>query len=143
MLRMYGTDKKGNRQFLSEDRLNSVPVGEIVNISIGQNFDVTIRSKQTDFKRHVMGRNTFEAAYDIWVQNGGVLDEVVEVDENLSGDWAIIDKSAAHKRDGNQAQWRVQWACFGKSSGPRKTIGASPPPPLNLIRPLETVLLSG
>ena len=117
-----------------------MPVGEIVNISIGQDFDVTIRCKQTDFKRHLMGRNMFEAAYYI---NGGVLDEVVEVDENLIGDWTITDKSAAHKRDGNQAQWRVQWACFGKLSGPRKTIGASPPPPLNLIRPLETVLLSG
>ena len=49
MLRIFGTDKKGNRQFLSEDRLNSVPAGEIANISTGQDFDVTIRCKQKGF----------------------------------------------------------------------------------------------
>ena len=106
-LRMYGTDKKGHRQFLGEDRLGSVPVGATAQISTGQAFDVTVLRKQTDFKRDVMGRNSFEAAYDIRLQNGGMEDEVVKVVENLSGDWTITYESAAHKRDGNQAQWRV------------------------------------
>ena len=68
-----------------------MPVGGIANISIAQAFDVTIRPKQRDFKHYVIGCNTFESAYDIRVQNGGMLNEVLEVVGNLSGGWIITD----------------------------------------------------
>ncbi len=113
-LRLYGDDAGGRSQFLGEDRLEDLAVGETAKVSPGQAFDVTVRRKQTDFKRDVMGRNTFEAAYDIRVQNGGTTEETVKLVENLNGEWTIENASSTPDRDGNQAIWTLTVAAGGE-----------------------------
>ena len=116
ILRLYGSDKNQKTQFLGEDNLASLPVGEKAKIRTGQAFDVTVRRKQTDFKRDVMGRNTFEAAFEITTLNGGNKPELVKLVENMSGEWAITEQSEVHIRDGNQVYWPVTVPAGGKST---------------------------
>jgi len=113
-LRLYGDDADGRTQFLGEDRLADLAVGETAQVTAGQAFDVTVRRKQTDFKRDVMGRNTFEAAYEIQIKNGGVKEEIVKLIENLNGDWTIEGATSEPVRDGNQAVWNVTVAAGGE-----------------------------
>lgn len=106
-LRLYGKDNQGRSQFLGENRLSHLPVGESAHLTTGQAFDVTVRRKQIDFKREVMGRNTFEVAFEIHIKNGSDKPETIVVKENLNGDWKFTDSNTSFKRNGTQAIWTV------------------------------------
>lgn len=105
ILRLFGTDKQGNSQFLGENHLANLAVGETAKVSTGQAFDLTVRRKQLDFKRQQTNRKVFEVAYEIQVLNGSDKVETVDVVEHLNGDWELLDERSPFKRDGNRAVW--------------------------------------
>jgi len=115
ILRLYGADKQGRSQFLGENHLAGLPIGETAKISTGQAFDVTVRRKQLDFKRQQTSRNLFEVAYEVQLLNGGEKAKIVKVVENLSGDWQLLDMQSPFKRDGNRAVWSVSVPAGGEA----------------------------
>ncbi len=105
ILRLYGTDRQNRAQFLGEDQLPNLPVGETAKLTTGQAFDVTVRRRQIDFKREPLGRNSFEAAFEVRLLNGSGRTEIVEVSEAMSGDWQLVGETPVFRRHGNRAVW--------------------------------------
>lgn len=104
-VRLYGADAGGAARFLGEDRLPDTPVGGTVELSAGNAFDVTVKRRQTDFRRD--DRRSTVTAYAIEIHNGGATSETVKVVETVPGDWRMEDTDRPHTRENNQAVWRI------------------------------------
>ena len=109
--RIYARDTKDNLQFVGEDQINNTPVGGSVTLTMGQAFDVTTRRVQTAFQ-HISKRIT-ESAYRIELKNGGKKAALVRIDENIPGDWKILEDSGSHIREGARAVWRISVPASG------------------------------
>jgi len=115
VVRVYREAPGGPPLFSGEDRIADTPDGETAKLTLGQAFDVTVRREQTGFKRlDAKGRNV-EAAFKIEIRNGRDKPAQVRVDENLPGDWTVMESSAGHMRVGSQAQWLVTIPAKGKA----------------------------
>ncbi len=88
-VRVYQGDSKGRVQFVGEDRIGHTPKDEMLDLYLGNAFDVVAERKQTDFV--ALGRNAFETAFEISIRNHKPDAITVEVNEPLGGDWRIID----------------------------------------------------
>jgi len=104
-VRLYGKDSAGGAQFLGEDRLGDTPVGGAVTLSAGNAFDVTVKRRQTDFRR--LDRHNHEAAFSVELHNGSTTSETVKVVETVPGDWRLMESDKPHTRENNQAVWRI------------------------------------
>lgn len=91
VLRVYQQDSKGGVQFVGEDRLNHTPKDELLNIKIGNAFDVVCERNQTDFEK--IATNVYEFEYAITLRNHKVNAINVEVNEPVGGTWRMISSS--------------------------------------------------
>lgn len=105
LVRLYAADTDDAAQFLGEDRLTDTPVGGKVELSGGNAFDVTVKRRQTDFRRD--DRRSTVTAYEIEVDNGGAKSKTVKVVETVPGDWRMENTDKPHTRENNQAVWRI------------------------------------
>ena len=105
LVRAYVHDSSGALRFIGEDRINNTAVGNDVSLDLGRSFDVTVKRTQTDFRR--TGDRTTEAAFTLTVRNGGTAPAVVEVTEDIPGDWEVLSESLTHRRNGVAATWDV------------------------------------
>lgn len=112
-VRLYGPDSSGAQQFLGEDRVGDIPIGDDVKLNAGKAFDVRVFRHQSDFRRQ--DRNKFEAAYEIVLVNGGTKAETVKIVEAVPGDWRLMDPDQPHTRENNQAVWRITVPAKGKA----------------------------
>ncbi|MBT6608875.1 MAG: hypothetical protein HOB37_10485 [Rhodospirillaceae bacterium] len=112
-VRLYGPDSSGAQQFLGEDRVGDIPIGDDVKLNAGKAFDVRVFRHQSDFRRQ--DRNKFEAAYEIVLVNGGTKAETVKIVEAVPGDWRLMDSDQPHTRENNQAVWRITVPAKGKA----------------------------
>lgn len=112
-VRLYGPDSSGAQQFLGEDRVGDIPIGDDVKLNAGKAFDVRVFRHQSDFRRQ--DRNKFEAAYEIVLVNGGTKAETVKIVEAVPGDWRLMDSDQPHTRENNQAVWRIAVPAKGKA----------------------------
>lgn len=112
VVRVYGKDKRGNAQFVGEDRIDHTPKGETVSLKLGESFDVTARRKQTAFKK-LSGTSAynyaFEVAFEMELKNARPEPVTVKVIEELPGDWTMIKSSQPHTKEAsNLASWQMQ-----------------------------------
>jgi hypothetical protein len=90
-VRVYQSDSRGGVQFVGEDRIDHTPKDEIVNLKIGNAFDVTAERTQTDFER--ISSNVFECEYAITLRNHKTIPVSVEVNEPIGGTWRMVRAS--------------------------------------------------
>lgn len=114
IVRVYKADSRGQMLFVGEDSINHTPKNETVRLSLGQAFDVTARSHQTDYQR--IGSDVIEAAYDVEIKNAKKEAVSVLVSEQFPAEWTIVQESHGHeKADAFQALWTVPVAAEGSS----------------------------
>ncbi len=111
LVRAYVHDSTGAIRFIGEDRINNTAVGNEVSLDLGRAFDVTVKRQQTDFRR--IADRTTETAFTLTVRNGGTAPTVVQVTEDIPGDWEILSESLTHRRDGVAATWDVPVSAKG------------------------------
>jgi hypothetical protein len=104
VLRVYQQDSKGGTQFVGEDRIMHTPKDEMLNIKIGNAFDVICERNQTDFQK--IATNVYELAYEITLRNHKATPVVVEVNEPVGGSWRMI--SSTHQST-KTAAWAAQF----------------------------------
>jgi hypothetical protein len=90
-VRVYQADSKGGLQFVGEDRIDHTPKDEMLNLKIGNAFDVTCERRQTDFDR--IADNVYEIAYEITLRNHKTAPVTVEVNEPIGGSWRMLQSS--------------------------------------------------
>ncbi|CCQ72237.1 DUF4139 domain-containing protein [Magnetospira sp. QH-2] len=105
--RLYQKDSKGRLQFIGEDRVNDTPVNGTVTLTIGRAFDVTAHREQTDFRWIDRKNRQAESAHKLVLANGGDKPAELRVEENLGGEWRILEESLPHDRVANRAVWTV------------------------------------
>ncbi len=110
-VRLYGQDRRGNSQFIGEDRVPHTPEGGDVELTLGRAFDVTVKPTQTDRKvlNRADGPPLVEWAMSYELKNAK--DQVVTVDlrqHGLSGEWQVLEESRKHERlDSDTIGWKV------------------------------------
>jgi hypothetical protein len=96
-IRVYERDK-ASETFIGESRVGHTSTGQKIDISVGRAFDVSANRIQTSFQR--LGEREVEVGYRITMTNDKPESVVVSVEEQLTGDWAIISESQkGTKRD--------------------------------------------
>ncbi len=103
-VRVYQKDSKGNILFVGEDRIDHTPKDEMLNIHIGNAFDVVSERKQTDYKR--IDTHTWEMEFEITLRNHKDSAITVEVNEPIGGDWEMINSSYKYTKT---AAWAAQF----------------------------------
>ena len=90
-VRVYQADSHGGVQFVGEDRIEHTPKDELVNLKIGNAFDVVCERKQTDFQQ--ISTNVYEFEYEITLRNHKANAITVEVNEPIGGTWRMLRSS--------------------------------------------------
>jgi len=103
-VRVYQKDSKGNILFVGEDRIDHTPKDEMLNIHIGNAFDVISERKQTDYKR--VDTHTWEMEFEITLRNHKDSPITVEVNEPIGGDWEMVNSSYKYTKT---AAWAAQF----------------------------------
>ena len=93
-VRVYQSDSSGGVQFVGEDRIAHTPKDEVLNVKIGNAFDVVCERNQVDFEK--IAANTYEVEYAITLRNRKTTPITVEVNEPIgAGTWRMLQ--ASHK----------------------------------------------
>jgi hypothetical protein len=103
-VRVYQKDSKGNILFVGEDRIDHTPKDEMLNIHIGNAFDVISERKQTDYKR--VDTHTWEMEFEITLRNHKDSAITVEVNEPIGGDWEMVNSTHKYTKT---AAWAAQF----------------------------------
>ena len=113
-VRVYQADSKGGLQFVGEDRINHTPKDEIINLKIGNAFDVVAERKQTDFQK--IATNVYEMEFEITLRNHKAIPVSVEINEPVGGTWQILRSTYNYtKTAAFAAQFMVPVAVDGTS----------------------------
>jgi len=113
-VRVYQADSKGGLQFVGEDRINHTPKDEIINLKIGNAFDVVAERKQTDFQK--IATNVYEMEFEITLRNHKAIPVTVEINEPVGGTWQILRSTYNYtKTAAFAAQFMVPVAVDGTS----------------------------
>jgi len=113
-VRVYQADSRGGVQFAGEDQIQHTPKDEIVNLKIGNAFDVVCERKQTDFQQ--ISPTVYEFEYEITLRNHKANAITVEVNEPIGGTWRMLQSSHQWtKTDAWAAQFTVPVTVDGTS----------------------------
>jgi len=115
VVRVYQSDSKGGTQFVGEDRIDHTPKDEVVNLKIGNAFDVVSERKQIDFEK--IATNVYEMEYEVVLRNHKTTPIAVDVNEPIGGTWRMIRTSHEYtKTDAWAAQFIVPVAAEGSAT---------------------------
>jgi len=94
IVRVYQSDSSGGVQFVGEDRIEHTPKDEVLNLKIGNAFDVVCERNQVDFEK--IAANVYEIEYAITLRNRKATPITVELNEPIgAATWRMLH--ASHK----------------------------------------------
>jgi hypothetical protein len=106
VVRVYQSDSKGGVHFVGEDRIDHTPKDEMLNLKIGNAFDVVSERKQVDFEK--ISSNVYEMEYEVVIRNHKATPISVDVNEPIGGTWRMIRTSHEYtKTDAWAAQFNL------------------------------------
>jgi hypothetical protein len=115
VVRVYQADSKGGVHFVGEDRIGHTPKDEMLNLKIGNAFDVVSERKQVDFEK--ISSNVYEMEYEVVIRNHKATPVIVEVNEPIGGTWRVIRTSHEYtKSDAWAAQFNLQVPADGTTT---------------------------
>ena len=90
-VRMYRPDEEGRLQLLGMDGIPNVPAEEELHLMVGRAFDIGGTRTQTAYERP--GSDLYETAWRIDLVNRTDEQVLVQVVEQIQGDWDILESS--------------------------------------------------
>ena len=110
-VRVYQSDSNGGVQFVGEDRIAHTPKDEVLNLKIGNAFDVVCERNQVDFEK--IAANVYEVEYAITLRNRKTTPITVEVNEPIgAATWRMLQRVTQVDQDR-----RVRGAVHGAGRG--------------------------
>ena len=114
VVRVYQHDSRGGVQFVGEDRIDHTPKNEVLNLKIGNAFDVVCERKQLDWEK--IASNVYEVEYEVTLRNRKTTPITVEVNEPVGGTWKMLQQSHEWtKTSAWAAQFQVPVSADGTS----------------------------
>jgi len=108
-VRVYKSDKGGQKQFIGEDAIEHTPRDEKIRIKLGEAFDVVADRSEKSFR--ALSNCASESEWEIKLRNHKDVAESVEVNEPAGGDWEIVSSSLpATKKDSKTFTFDVRLA---------------------------------
>lgn len=103
---VYTPTREGELAIAGEPTVPDTPVGQNLELDLGEAFDVTFQRTQTAYR---LTADAHEAAYRIALRNQQDVPVTVWVTEQLSGDWSIGQSSHPYDRlSATRIRFRVQ-----------------------------------
>jgi len=97
-VRVYQADSRGGLQFVGEDRIDHTPKDELLNLKIGNAFDVVCERRQKEFQK--IASDVYEFEYEITLRNHKATAVTVEVNEPIGGTWRMLSASHPWEKTG-------------------------------------------
>lgn len=105
--RIYQDDGRGSTIFLGEDMANYTPVGQKMELYIGDSRDLVVTQRKTSEERKNVRRNRDNeiVLYDsdeemkIEIENFKDHPSIIKIIEPMQGEWNVNKSSHAHKRE--------------------------------------------
>ena len=108
-VRVYKSDKSGQKQFIGEDAIDHTPRDEKIRIKLGEAFDVVVDRTEISWKE--VGSCASESEWEIKLRNHKDTTESVEVNDSAGGDWEILASSLpATRKDSRTFTFDVRLA---------------------------------
>ena len=114
-MRIYSQEPPaGATFFLGEDRIGHIPQQEKVSIAAGRAFDLTAERRQTEFRK--LSNRQRQVTLEITLTNRKKQDVIIEVEENLPGDWTMIKHSHEYEEiDASRIRFNPRVPAGGKT----------------------------
>lgn len=90
-VRVFQPDEAGRLQLLGVDSIPNTPEQEELLVTIGQAFDIVGTRTQTEYDRP--GGDLYESSWEVELVNRSDEGVVVQVIEQIRGDWEILESS--------------------------------------------------
>jgi len=114
-VRLYQEDGEGRVQLLGADGIPNSSPREDLYLTVGRAFDIGGTRTQTDFER--VAGDVRESAWEVELVNRTDEDVVVQVIEELRGDWEILDSShEARQLSATRVRFDVPVAADGEAA---------------------------
>ncbi|MEE9132793.1 MAG: hypothetical protein V3U13_04465 [Gemmatimonadota bacterium] len=114
-VRMLQRDEAGRIQLLGIATIANTPEGEDLRLGTGFAFDIVGTRTQTDYKRP--GNGVYESAWKIELRNKSDSDVTVQVIEQLSGDWRIVESThRSEKLSAGAARFQLDVPAGGEAT---------------------------
>ena len=84
-------DQPQSKHFLGEAPLERTPVGALVELRIGQVFDITVERVALEFEK--TGKNSYKGTWELRLKNSKTKSQRVVLQELLPGKWKVQDAS--------------------------------------------------
>lgn len=90
-VRIFQADSAGRLQLLGVDSIPNTPAEEELLVTIGEAFDIVGTRTQTSYERP--GSDLYESSWEVELVNRSDGDVVVQVIEQIRGDWEILQSN--------------------------------------------------
>lgn len=120
VVRLFQADSGGRAQLIGEAAMDHTPAGEDVRLSAGNAFDLTARRVQTTYSTRrdstkAGWRTLATADYKVTVRNATDSTVTVDVREERSGEWSVLQSSVpAEKLSSTITRFRVKVPARGE-----------------------------
>lgn len=91
IVRVHAPDQQQALQLVGEDRIPHTAVGENIRLRLGSAFDLPAERRQTAYRK--LGDSSSESSWQIKLRNAGAQAATVKVQENIPGDWTLVQSS--------------------------------------------------
>lgn len=81
----------GSKHFLGEAPIDPAPAGEMVDLRLGQAFDVTVERVAMEFEK--TGNNSYRCSWELRVKNAKKQKQRVVLQELIPGNWKVQDST--------------------------------------------------
>ena len=122
VVRLFQADSAGRTQLIGEAAMDHTPAGEDVRLSAGTAFDLTARRVQTTYTTRrdstkAGWRTLATADYRVTVRNATDSAATVDVREERSGEWSVLQSSVpAEKVSSTVTRFRVKVPARGEAT---------------------------
>jgi len=103
-VRVVTPQADGVDMLTGEVHIPHVPTGDAFKLNLGHVVDVTAKSRQVHYER--ISKTTSEHDFEIVLRNASDISVDMEVTQNFSGQWKIVDESLPHSQfSSHTAKW--------------------------------------
>ena len=97
IVRVYGKDDSGNKQFIGEDQIAHTAVNDELEIKLGQAFDVSVERSTSDFRQ--LSKKQTQLTREIKINNGSKQEQTLAITEIMPGQvWQINRSTHAYTK---------------------------------------------